>query len=448
MESFLHKKAALDLMETEFKSSVGFQGLTSFVYGSTCSAWLSQVTSLVTNVAQNIQLKIKDVHIRFEDPGLSFPGSQFAFGLRIHSFTAQTCDNHWEPSHFVASSHETMFKLVELEALSVYWDTCTKIFADLPLDERCKNMKHSGIDRHEFILMPSNARARLKRNCSTNSLQSLNQPRLTCDLQIDRLEAEFRDTQYVQCCKALENMHRFRQRRFNPRCQWKFAGECIIAEIKKKRKVENWPFIIRQAREIIFYVRNYKEYLLNPTKDEVIKLELQIIESYFQLEELLIFRSIAMQQISKEKNVFRRWYNNLFCRSREENWDHYSITHTAHEERLEHEILEMLGEARRESLIRKEDMLSIHFNFSLKNGSFRLSYSRKTETTESCDTLLELELLETAVKIWKSNSIRDWIKLHVNVGNVLIRDRSTIYFQRSLHGSIPNNVASLFDFVS
>lgn len=56
LESFKQKKAALDLMEAEWRSNLGFRGLTSLVYGSTFSSWLSHATSLVTNVIQNIEV--------------------------------------------------------------------------------------------------------------------------------------------------------------------------------------------------------------------------------------------------------------------------------------------------------------------------------------------------------------------------------------------------------
>ncbi len=177
----------------------------------------------------------------------------------------------------------------------------------------------------------------------------------------------------------------------------------------------------------------------------MVKPELDRMESDFELEELLVLRSISMRQISKEKIFFRRWYNDfLSWWSTEDHWNQFKSTHPVREKRPEHEILEMLIEARRESMIRKEDMLSIQLIFTLKNGCFRLSSSPKTESTETSNTLLELELLDTVVEVWKSNSIRDWLKLQMGVGNVLVRDRSTIYFQRSLHGSVPHNDAPLF----
>ena len=56
-KSFQQKKAALDLMEAEWRSNMGFQGFTSFVYNTTFSSWLTYGISLVTNVVQNIEVR-------------------------------------------------------------------------------------------------------------------------------------------------------------------------------------------------------------------------------------------------------------------------------------------------------------------------------------------------------------------------------------------------------
>ena len=54
--------------------------------------------------------------------------------------------------------------------------------------------------------------------------------------------------------------------------------------------------------------------------------ELERIDLEFDLEELLVLWSIALQQIYKERNVFRRWYYDFFSWwSTEENWNHFTI---------------------------------------------------------------------------------------------------------------------------
>lgn len=46
-------------------------------YASSYSSWMNYGTSLITNIIENLQLNIKDVHIRYED-GVTLPeGEQF-----------------------------------------------------------------------------------------------------------------------------------------------------------------------------------------------------------------------------------------------------------------------------------------------------------------------------------------------------------------------------------
>lgn len=50
-------------------------------YASSYSSWLNYGTSLVTNIIENLQLNIKDVHIRHEDDVTLPDGKQFCFTL-------------------------------------------------------------------------------------------------------------------------------------------------------------------------------------------------------------------------------------------------------------------------------------------------------------------------------------------------------------------------------
>lgn len=467
LESLEYKRAALDLMEAEWRSELGFRGLASLLYNSTCSSWISHLTSLVTNIVQNIevslfkdcillqycdaildfQLTLTNVHIRFEDAGISCPGKVMACGLHLKSFTAQTCDEKRKTSKFLYYSPEFMYKLLELNGLAVYWDTDSNVFADLPLNDLCQKMKRCLIQRDAFILTPTHGYAHIKRNRVTAPLQSLEQPRIKCDFVLDQVDIEFRDAQYYQCCKILEMLSRHGNHKFNPGRQWKYAGERIIAAIHERKKVENWPFVIHRVQDILLYVRSYKEHLMNSSAAAEFELERERIESEFELKELMILRSIAMQQIPKRRSVFHRWYNDFSTWwYAEEHWTHSANNESIIEKTTEHEILEMLEEARKDNRIRKEDLLPIQFSFALKHGCFRLSSCPKSiETYQPSNLLVELELREIVVDVWKSHSKIGWIKLHVSVGNISLCDRTTKFFQTSAN---PENATPLFDFVS
>jgi vacuolar protein sorting-associated protein 13D len=70
------------------------------------------------------QLKIKDVHICYEDD-VTVPGQAFALGITVESLTAQSCDDKWMPRFVGWDSGNTSFKLMELSTFAVYWDKLT-----------------------------------------------------------------------------------------------------------------------------------------------------------------------------------------------------------------------------------------------------------------------------------------------------------------------------------
>ncbi|KAI9558098.1 hypothetical protein GHT06_014851 [Daphnia sinensis] len=439
LESLEYKRAALDLMEAEWRSELGFRGLASLLYNSTCSSWLNHLTSLMVHIMQNIELKLTNVHIRFEDDGISCPGKVMTCGLHLKSFAAQTCDEKGKTSDF-------MYKLLELNGLAVYWDTDANVFSDLPLDDLCQKMKCCLIKQDAFILNPTHCYVHVKRNRTTAPLQSLKEPRIKCDIVLDQVDVELRDAQYYQCCKLLEMLSRHGHHKFNPGRQWKYAGERIIAAIHERKKVENWPFVIRRVQDVLLYVRSYKEHLMNSPGAAEFALERERIESEFELEELMILRSTAMRQISRRRNVFYRWYDDFSTWwNAEETGMHAAENESITEKTTEHEIFEMLEEARKDDLIRKKDLLPIQFSFALKHGCLRLSSCPESiETYQPSNSLVELELREIVVDVWKSHPQIGWIKLHVSAKNISLCDRMTKFFQSS---SNPEEAAPHFDFV-
>lgn len=51
---------------------------------------------LAAQIVKNLQVIIKDIHIRYED-AYSIPGQTFSFGVTLSGLTFQTCDNSEHP---------------------------------------------------------------------------------------------------------------------------------------------------------------------------------------------------------------------------------------------------------------------------------------------------------------------------------------------------------------
>lgn len=59
-----YKLSRLESLEARWRANVESD---PGYYATSYSSWLNYGTSLVTNVIENLQLNIKDVHLRFED---------------------------------------------------------------------------------------------------------------------------------------------------------------------------------------------------------------------------------------------------------------------------------------------------------------------------------------------------------------------------------------------
>lgn len=125
-----YKVGRLDRLEAKWRASRE-ASLEGGYYASSYSGWMSYGTSIVTNVVENMQLKINDVHIRYED-SISVPNYRFACGITIDSLSAQSCDSNWQPGFTTAANSSASFKLVELQSLNFYWDTLnnTEMFSE------------------------------------------------------------------------------------------------------------------------------------------------------------------------------------------------------------------------------------------------------------------------------------------------------------------------------
>jgi vacuolar protein sorting-associated protein 13D len=232
-----YKQAFLDNLEAKWRT----QNEDSSYYASSYTGWMNYGTSLITNIVENLQLNIKDVHIRYED-SITIPDRHFCCGVTIESLTAQSCDSNWIPG-FTANwaQNQATFKLVELNNLSLYLDPLIseEVFSSLEsneLNEAFEKLKLK--TNHEFIIKPVSAQAKLKRDRSETPLRTRNRPRLTCDLQWNEVSLSINEYQYeslVNGFRGLDDVAKYKKYRLlqpkqvvkeNPRAWWRYAARC------------------------------------------------------------------------------------------------------------------------------------------------------------------------------------------------------------------------------
>lgn len=190
-----YKLARLDRLEAKWRASCE-AALEGGYYASSYSGWLNYGTSLVTNIVENLELKIRNVHIRYED-AVSVPGHRFSCGITIDSLSARSCDANWQTGFSTAwSQNSASYKLVELESMSFYWDPLrdSDAFGEISANELAEAMLNwKSSMQHRYVISPVSASAHLQRDRSETPLRTRSRPRLVCDLVLNEVQLTLND---------------------------------------------------------------------------------------------------------------------------------------------------------------------------------------------------------------------------------------------------------------
>ncbi|XP_071432103.1 intermembrane lipid transfer protein VPS13D isoform X4 [Pithys albifrons albifrons] len=284
-----HKKALLLALEEKWKKEQQQKGE---------SYWYSVTASVVTRIVENIELKIQDVHLRFED-GVTNPSQPFAFGVCIKNVSMQNAVS--EPLEKLMRK-----KQMDVADFSVYWDTSCTLLGDLPPAQLQEAMDRSMESRaHNYILEPVCTAALLKRNCSKEPLRSRHTPRLECDIQLETIPLKLSQMQYQQIMEFLKELARKeRQLKFrkwrpkvtvteNCRQWWLFALNANLAAIREQRQRCTWRFALRRARDALCYTHWYYSKLKGEPLTAAEQAEMRRIEDEQTYEELKILYEIV-----------------------------------------------------------------------------------------------------------------------------------------------------------
>ncbi|CAH1990127.1 unnamed protein product [Acanthoscelides obtectus] len=447
------KLYGLDTLEAKWRLDRDVQDLNSAYYASSYSSWYSYGTGLVTEIIENLQLRIQDVHIRYED-NISVPSKCIAFGITIESLIAQSCDSNWQPGYVQASKSEESFKLLELQKFALYWMTLDEsgLLSNLTVAQLAEAMSPGKIKKttKNYIVPSVSVQAHLKRNRSTHPLRSTT-PRIVCDLIVEEVALSLIDWQYdqiVSCVRGLDDIARLRSyRRFkpsssvkqDPKAWWLYAISNFYpgGQPNVCRPRPTWENCIRRARQNVKYVEVYKKLLVSPTAalgPEEVKLKNEV-EWEREFDELKTLRELAMSSVklpnpngttTAAKSTGRSivfswfptwmgWYSSGSAES--------SATSSPEATQLEGEILQALADSAENNTILKRDAVFGHFNFCLKTGTLNLCTVGEHGSDSS--PMLELEFKTLSITILsKPRTSSHTIEL--SLGAVFLKDKITL----------------------
>ncbi|RMC19250.1 hypothetical protein DUI87_03856 [Hirundo rustica rustica] len=146
------------------------------------------VEKLVTQVIKNLQLKISNIHIRYEDD-ITNRDNPLSFGISLQNLSLQ---------------------LVRLDNLCAYWNVKSEMFYHGGCDESLVNLKqgvasHNMVpDGYDFVFRPISAKAKLLMN--PRSDVDFSSPKIDLDVNLQDITVEFNKPQYFSVMELLESI--------------------------------------------------------------------------------------------------------------------------------------------------------------------------------------------------------------------------------------------------
>ncbi|KAH7346737.1 putative vacuolar protein sorting-associated protein 13 [Rhexocercosporidium sp. MPI-PUGE-AT-0058] len=282
--------------------------------------------SLVTKIVDNLQITVKNIHVRYED-SISAPGHPFALGVTLQEFSAISTDGKWKPTYIQDTVGPT-HKLATLGALAVYWNTDTPLLgtgreaevpgADVvPHDEmlgKFREMIVKGEDpstgSHQFILKPVSGQAKIEMDKSGK----IDRPHIKAGLIFDEIGLVLDDDQYRDALMMVDLFHYFiRHQEYkklqpkgvtpkeDPRAWLKFAGNAILSKIHDRNRRWSWAFFKERRDDRIRYIELFKKKKKAeaplPAEEAT---ELEKLEWKLNYEDMRFWRSLARNQLKKE----------------------------------------------------------------------------------------------------------------------------------------------------
>jgi hypothetical protein len=290
-------------------------------------------TKLGTRLLANLQLLLTNVHVRYEDAQTD-PARPLAVGVTIARLQVETTGADWQPM-FVRKPGDTIFKLVALEALAVYWSTSTVQLgsvlsaadlrtafqaliatADRPAPTYTPPAPAgvaAGVPvRNQYLLRPLTVTCRVRLNTVLTTTPGV--PKVDASLAVEGLDVELQRRQYHQAVMmvggfaAMVKAEPYRPLRPPPgsspreesRRWWKFAIAAVRSDVHEQRARWTWARLAERRAARTAYVRLY-QLTLRERDTKASRLELAQLERALSFEDIRLYRHIARTLVHRDK---------------------------------------------------------------------------------------------------------------------------------------------------
>ena len=366
--------------------------------------------SLTTAIVDNLQISVKNIHIRYED-SISTPGHPFALGLTLKEFSAVSTDKDWRP-RYIESTSGTTNKIAVLGALAFYWNTDTELFGTgkgqqqgaeeqgsdrgAMIEKFIKTMEED--ESHQYMLRPVSGRAAVE----MDKTGKIDKPKIKARLLFQELGFVLDDHQYRDALMMVDLFHYFiRHQEYkklqpsqtpkeDPKAWLNFAFNAVLTKIQDRNKQWTWGYIKERRDDRVRYIELFKEKKKEEKLSPADTDELASLEKKLSYEDLRFWRSLARNQLRKEnvgvkkappKKTWVQWA----WGGGEKTVEHADDDATMSEEQRK-ELYQAIDWDEKKTIAESVDLpreaVKLHVESSLQTGSFTLKRDPHGKATE------------------------------------------------------------------
>lgn len=278
--------------------------------------------SLVTKIIDNLQVTIKNIHVRYEDDSV-LTEEPYAVGLTLNELSAVSTDDGWVPS-FISITQALSKKLLTLNRLSCYMSTdATSVFSE-DHEQLLTALKESLEASDQYLLKPVSGEGRLSlhKKGATEHI-----PHIKAELFFDEFALDLDSRQYRDLLWTASKFHWYiktqKFRKFRPKVpvsedprEWfRYTARSVLNEIHERNEKWSWAYFAKRRDQRKAYVALWKDHLANVLTPEKTN-ELDALEEELPFEDIKFYRSLARSEYKvvpkpkqPENNQQKGWFS-------------------------------------------------------------------------------------------------------------------------------------------
>uniref|UniRef100_A0A8C5V364 Vacuolar protein sorting 13 homolog C n=1 Tax=Microcebus murinus TaxID=30608 RepID=A0A8C5V364_MICMU len=265
---------------------------------------------LATQVIKNVQVKITDIHIKYEDD-VTDPNRPLSFGLTLGELSLLTANKHWTPC-ILNEAEKIIYKLMQLDSLSAYWNVnCSMSYQgsrEQILDQLKNEILTSRkiLPNYQCIFQPISASAKLYMNpyaqvgCTNIAIELTKPQYLSMIDLLESVDYMIRNAPYRKY-KPYLPIHT------NCRQWWKYAIDSVLeVHIRRCTQMWSWSNIKKHRQLLKSYKTAYQNKLTQTKVSEEIQKQIQDLEKTLDVFNIILARQQAQVEVIRSGQKLRK----------------------------------------------------------------------------------------------------------------------------------------------